>query len=168
MKTKTSKATVTHWDGGFTILVPVAPVPASRPRVTRWGTYYTKTYRAYQLAMHRAIPVNDRGLYEGNLRATVQFVCVKPKTTKRPNPKGDIDNHAKAVLDAITGNKKLGLKEYWNDDDQIVELIATKRWARPDEEPHTVITIETGVEADPLEADQVGGLSRCPLCGDTS
>ena len=33
----------------FTFNIP--PVPASRPRVTRWGTYYAKKYTDYQSEM---------------------------------------------------------------------------------------------------------------------
>lgn len=112
------------------------PTPASRPRVTRWGTYYGKTYKAYMQAADTAIPTASHTL-EGNLRATVEFVCLKPKTTKRLNPRGDIDNHLKAILDAITK------KNYWHDDDQVVEITALKRWQHKGEQPHTRITIES-------------------------
>jgi Holliday junction resolvase RusA-like endonuclease len=77
----------------------------------------------------------------GNLKATIEFVCNRPKTTKRINPRGDIDNHCKAVLDAITG-KKGAIKGYWIDDDQITELYALKRWPQGSEHPHTRIKVE--------------------------
>ncbi len=47
----------------------------------------------------------------------------------------------KAVLDAITGTKK-NPKGYWNDDDQITEVTALKRWPHPGEQPHTRIKVE--------------------------
>lgn len=77
----------------------------------------------------------------------MEFVCHRPKTTKRNNPRGDIDNHIKAILDAIVGQKatkkqKCRLKHYISDDDQITEISALKRWVHPGEEPHTRITIE--------------------------
>lgn len=127
--------------GRFTVCLPFPPVPASRPRVTRWGTYYGKTYKNYRQLADKAIPVSDKSPLLGNLRAVVEFVCRRPKTTKRLNPRGDIDNHLKAILDAITGTKKKP-KGYWLDDDQIVEVTALKRWVQPNEEPHTRITIE--------------------------
>lgn len=129
-----------HADGGFTLVVCVPPTPASRPRVTRWGTYYTKTYMAWRTLADQAIPKSTKPALEGNLNALIEFVCQRPKTTKRACPRGDIDNHIKAILDAITGTKK-NLKGYWNDDDQVTELHATKRWAEPSEEPHTTIRI---------------------------
>lgn len=111
------------------------PVPASRPRVSKWGVYYGKTYKAYMQAADKAIPQADAPL-AGNLFVDVEFACDKPKTTKRACPRGDIDNHLKSILDAITK------KGYWHDDDQIVAVTAVKRWVRDDEEPHTRITIE--------------------------
>lgn len=138
--TRTSKADVEQWDGGFSIVLPFPPVPASRPRVTKWGTYYGKTYKEYRELAEKAIPPNRKRELVGNLRADVTFVCARPKTTKRTNPRGDIDNHLKAVLDAITGTRK-SPKGYWNDDDQIVRISARKRWQKPDELPHTIIQV---------------------------
>ncbi len=74
--------------------------------------------------------------YEGNLGVTLDLVAIKPKTTKRANPRGDIDNYIKAVLDALTK------KGYWIDDDQITELRAIKRWPDAHEEPHFTVRIE--------------------------
>lgn len=118
------------------------PVPASRPRVTRWGTYYTKTYKAYKVAADKAIPHSFKPPLEGNIKAIIEFACLRPPTTKRSNPRGDIDNHIKSILDAVVGTKK-NPKGYINDDDQIVELQAIKRWVHKNEEPHTKITMET-------------------------
>lgn len=139
--TTSSKVVTWEPDGGFTIRLPFPPTPASRPRVSKWGTYYGKTYKAYRVLADKAIPQSRQPVLTGNLRCTAEFVCKKPKTTKRQNPLGDIDNHLKAVLDAITGTKK-NPKLYWVDDDQIVEVTALKRWPHPDEEPHTRIRIE--------------------------
>jgi Holliday junction resolvase RusA-like endonuclease len=137
----TSSKVVTWESDGFTIRLPFPPTPASRPRVSRWGTYYGKTYKAYRELADKAIPQSRKPALTGNLKATIEFVCHKPKTTKRINPLGDIDNHMKAVLDAITGTKK-NPKGYWKDDDQIVEVYALKRWPHPGEQPHTRIRIE--------------------------
>lgn len=45
----------------------------------------------------------------------------KPRTGKLLTPRGDIDNIAKGPLDAATGR-------LWEDDDQIVDLKATKEY----------------------------------------
>lgn len=116
--------------------VELAPVPASRPRVSKWGTYYTGTYKQWIKDADATIPEADVAL-EGNLSVTLDLVAAKPPTTKRANPRGDIDNYIKAVLDALTK------KGYWNDDDQIIHLYAHKRWPNPGEEPHFRVRIET-------------------------
>lgn len=120
--------------GGVALSVFVPPVPASRPRVTRWGTYYGKTYKNYMTDSEKAIPRAACPL-EGNLQADVEFVCERPKTTKRLNPRGDIDNHLKSIFDAVT---KAG---YWHDDDQVVSVRAFKRFVATGEVPHTRIII---------------------------
>lgn len=117
------------------------PTAASRPRVTRWGTYYTKTYKAYQDAAEQAIPHSNRPPIQGELAAYVEFICHKPKTTKLLSPRGDIDNHLKAIFDAIVGKKK-NPHGYIEDDMQISKVHAVKRYAKPNELPHTRIHIE--------------------------
>ncbi len=64
----------------------------------------------------------------GALIADIEFVCKAPKSTSRRYPVGDVDNYAKGPLDAMT--KHGG---FWVDDDQIVELNVTKRYAREGE-----------------------------------
>lgn len=124
----------------LTVYVP--PVPASRPRVTRWGTYYTKTYKSYREAADAAIPRSINPPLTGNLKVTIDFACHRPPTTKRLSPRGDIDNHIKAILDSVVGHKK-NPKGYITDDMQITELYALKRWVLTGEEPHTRIKLES-------------------------
>jgi len=114
------------------VIENINPVPASRPRVTRWGSYYTKTYAAWRKATYPLIPVNKCPLLPHNLAVRVECIVLRPKTTKRDCPRGDVDNYAKAILDAITGHKDQP-KNYWRDDDQITDLAMTKRFAAPGE-----------------------------------
>lgn len=46
----------------------------------------------------------------------------RPKTRKKPYPRGDVDNYDKPILDALT---RSGI---WEDDDQVVYLAATKAY----------------------------------------
>lgn len=117
------------------VKVDLAPVPASRPRVSNWGTYYTGPYKRWRADADATIPEAASPM-QGNLQVTLDLVAVKPKTTKRDNPRGDIDNYIKAVLDALTK------KGYWNDDDQIIHIYAHKRWPTPTEAPHFRVVIE--------------------------
>lgn len=119
-------------------------MPASRPRVTRWGTYYLKTYRTYKDLAASRIPVGDLHA-EGLLTVHVESVKRRPKTTKLLVPKPDIDNFIKAPLDAIT---KAG--GYWRDDCQIVTLTGTKAWAPKGEEGYSIVTIYEGPTPDEI------------------
>ena len=112
----------------------VTPVPASRPRVSRYGTYYTKTYTQFRDAAADAVAHPDApASLDGPLEVLVETVVKPPKSGKYEYPKssGDIDNFVKGPLDAMT--KAEGL--YWEDDSQIVALHAFKRYALPGEEP---------------------------------
>ena len=57
----------------------------------------------------------------GTLEVTIWFYCKKPKTTKLSEPRGDIDNYCKAILDQLN-------KRVIEDDQQIKRITATKRW----------------------------------------
>tara|TARA_R100001594_G_scaffold68142_1_gene102474 strand:- start:5108 stop:5509 length:402 start_codon:yes stop_codon:yes gene_type:complete len=110
------------------------PVPASRPKVSRFGTYYGKRYAKWKndadkLLRQQSFPSTDKPL-----SVNVEQVCKKPKTTKRSYPTGDVDNHCKGPLDAIT-RSNFG----WDDDSQIVELKVFKRYAEQDEQPKSII-----------------------------
>jgi Holliday junction resolvase RusA-like endonuclease len=140
--TKTSKPvdrvrdwfTKTFAAGLFSLFLEVKPVPAARPRVSRWGTYYPKTYTKWMKDAFAAAPSRDEK-FEGPLAVMVEQVCAKPKTTERLWPTGDVDNHAKGPLDVLTK------KELWHDDDQIVVLTVIKRYAEPGEDVGTHVHV---------------------------
>jgi Holliday junction resolvase RusA-like endonuclease len=110
----------------FLLSFPLEPVPASRPRVTRWGAYYGKRYTSFRKQAELVIPevFTDQPLV-GTLEVLVTFFCKRPKTTKREEPRGDVDNYVKAILDSCNG-------KVFEDDDQIKRITATKRWEDED------------------------------------
>lgn len=122
----------------FKETIPVKPVPASRPKVTRYGTYYTKTYMDFRKEMYlylskikKRFPPED-----GEFKVEIKFICKKPKKPTNNYPQGDVDNFLKGPLDAFT---KQGM--FWKDDVQVVELNGTKRYQEPDEEYGMEVTI---------------------------
>lgn len=115
--------------------LPLQPVPASRPRVTRWGTYYSKTYKEWIAAATELIESADVTL-EGNLFVVCRALVKPARTTKLHQPKPDVDNYAKAPLDIIT--KADG---YWEDDHQISTLLVGKRFTLPEEQEGSAIAI---------------------------
>jgi len=118
---------------------PFDPVPASRPRVTKWGTYYGKTYKAWKANAERFLMPGTLHLAStARLLVVTQAIVRKPKTSKLVVPRGDTDNYAKGPLDVIT---KAG--GYWVDDQQVLCLISSKRFASKDEQPRTEVHIYT-------------------------
>ncbi len=103
----------------------IAPVAASRPRVSKFGhAYFSGPYKAFREICTTDVP-NTLGEgfvpSSGRLRIDVECVVTRPKTTKLIAPKADVDNYAKAILDALNG-------ELWEDDKQIEHLSISKRW----------------------------------------
>lgn len=139
---------VTVEEGLWQVFLPIPPVPASRPRVGRWGTYYSKTYKTWkdlaELLLKEVTPLSP--LVSAPVFVTVSSVTQRPKTVKLLQPSPDVDNYAKAPLDAITKAQCL-----WLDDKQVVMLVAAKRYADVDETPHTFIQVGLRQDAcDPV------------------
>lgn len=114
--------------GALTLFIQVDPVPASRPRVSKWGTYYGKTYERFRTQVKELLRDHKGDPITGPIEALVEIVSPKPKTTNRDYPRGDVDNFAKGPLDSMTN-----AGSFWEDDDQITALAVVKRYAEPDE-----------------------------------
>ncbi len=108
----------------FEFTLPVKPVPASRPRVTRRGhVYYGKNYTRFRTESEEflsGIELSELLPFSGPLHLDVTFFCPRPKKTKKVAPRGDIDNYLK-TLDVL--NRIL-----WFDDDQIISVLARKEY----------------------------------------
>lgn len=121
-----------------TFFLPVNPIPASRPRVSKWGVFYGKCYTAWRKEAAKALQLHvSPHRFTEPLRVTLVHSVRKPKSSKRDYPRGDVDNYDKAVLDAITSHTDL-----WNDDDQIVHLRSSKVFTTKEEHVGCYIRIE--------------------------
>lgn len=116
------------------IVIGLAPVPAARPRVARFGTYYPPTYKAWKKDALVFMP-KVSSVLEGPLSVDMEIICKRPKKPTSSIPVGDVDNYAKAALDAVND------AALWGDDKQVVSMHVSKRYAEPGEEPCTVISI---------------------------
>ena len=122
----------------FKEFIPVKPVPASRPRVTQFGAYYTKTYMQFRAAMaeYLAPLIKQYPAEDGEFSVEILFVCRKPKQPTNEYPQGDVDNYIKGPLDAFT---KAGM--FWKDDVQVVECGTFKRYQEEGEDYGMWVTI---------------------------
>lgn len=123
------------------LFFPLNPVPASRPKFSKYGTHYGKAHTAY-VQEFRAL---DLDLFSwpsepltGLLTVKLIFRVAKPRTSRLVVPHPDIDNLSKLILDCLTDTDRL-----WNDDRQVAELYALKRFTEPDEEAGTLVTVAT-------------------------
>ena len=107
---------------------PSEIMPAPRPRAAAFGgrarVYHPKKYTDYQKELTRTIkelaPEGthfDRGV---PVSLNVTMFIPRPPTSKLIMPRGDIDNYAKPIIDALT---KAGVLD---DDTQVVDLAAQK------------------------------------------
>lgn len=129
--------------------IPGQPIPQPRVRVSTRGGFA----RAYVPARHpihayrQAIALASRhaGTITGACSLEISAVFARPASHWRKvglaksapewpgHRDGDLDNVAKAVADSLP----------FADDTQVVRLVAEKRYAARDEEPHTVVLVRT-------------------------
>jgi Holliday junction resolvase RusA-like endonuclease len=110
----------------------INPTPASRPRVTRWGTFYGKKYKGFKKDMDELLLDIDKEWLEGLIFADMTFFVGIPKSWSKKKKKlkdgqwcdnnADLDNYEKAILDSLSG-------AYFHDDRQIVQQQSKKIWA---------------------------------------
>jgi len=131
------------------IIVPHVPVVASRPRVTKWSTYFKEPYNSYKKYLGNFfkewILENHHEIFPQYvpLRVDISFYMPIPKSTSKKKTlvlqeeetfhtkAFDLDNAEKAILDGM--NKKI-----WYDDGQIARLSSEKVYSG---NPRTEITI---------------------------
>jgi len=111
------------------IIFDINPCPASRPRVTRWSTYYPKKYTQFKKDMIALTSELDITPSESLLSVDIGFYIGMPKSwskKKKESKHGqycdnnaDVDNYLKAILDSLN-------EVVYVDDRQIVEISAKK------------------------------------------
>lgn len=107
----------------------IAPVPAARPRVTRWTTYFPKKYTQFRKDFALILDELDVELTHGLLYAKLDFFMQIPKSwsnKKKLAKEGkyadnnvDVDNLVKACLDSCEG-------VFYENDKQVAMIRARK------------------------------------------
>lgn len=138
-----------------TFTVPGEPVAQPRVKAVHRGGY-TRVYTPAKAKPYKdAIRMVALGHWRnppcsGAVVVRIDFLFSRPKSItwkrrampRRPHiKKPDLDNLAKAVLDALNGL-------VFFDDSQVVRLVLNKGYAAGGEEPHTLITITEVTDGD--------------------
>ena len=107
----------------------INPVPAARPRVSRWSTYYPKKYTQFKKDMNALTSELDIVPFEGLLSVDIGFFIGMPNSWSKKKKQSldarycdnnaDVDNYLKAILDSLN-------EVVYVDDRQIVEISARK------------------------------------------
>jgi crossover junction endodeoxyribonuclease RusA len=99
----------------------------------------------------QALAPAERAMCPEGVRLTIAFFLPRPKSMPRR-----VTAHVKAPdLDKLVRSTADALSQIvFRDDAQIVDLIATKRYAAPGEPPHALIRVEPSAGVVPLAQDQ--------------
>lgn len=138
--TRTSEA-----DRMISFRLSIAPVPKGRPRLGRNCVYTPRGTKNFEHAVRvLAKSFLPTAPLLGALKARIICYLIPPKHTKRKFPivRPDVDNFAKAILDALNPDAKSGWPGFWEDDSQVVELHALKIYSWVDRNPSIEISIE--------------------------
>jgi Holliday junction resolvase RusA-like endonuclease len=118
-----------------TIFIPIAPVPAPRPRVVRIGgksvAYNDPKYTAYKYSIGLIAKSKIKKPLPESVCIKIEFFYQIPKSwTKKEKAeakwhtsKPDIDNLIKGCMDALNGIA-------YEDDSQVVQVSARKQYAQ--------------------------------------
>ncbi len=114
----------------------INPIPASRPRVARWSTYYPKKYTKFKNDMKALTSELNTTPSENLVCVGLEFMIQIPKSWSKKKREeadntycsnnSDIDNYIKAILDSLNG-------VFFIDDKQVVEVFAKKLYSK---DPH--------------------------------
>lgn len=125
--------------------IPIEPVAASRPRITKYGNFDTKKYKQFKKDMNYWLSFNYKDkliekkpiMMDYTFYRPIQSRLSKKEHDRRKNNvvlpivKPDLDNYVKAVQDCLTGN-------VIGDDNIVVESHSRKLYS---EEPHIEVQI---------------------------
>lgn len=114
------------------VVFDIAPVVASRPRVTRWSTFFPKKYTQFKEDMLELTKDITYTPTEKLIYAQITFYVAMPKSWSKKKKlekngrfcdnNADIDNYCKAILDSLEG-------VYFENDKQVAMIRAMKYYS---------------------------------------
>jgi len=110
----------------YYVEIPMTPVAKARARTSNGHAYTPEKTKAAEEMIKIYLQANHAPLFKGAVSVHLIFDFIRPKSVSQkreyPTVVPDLDNLTKLVLDAA--NKIL-----WDDDSQIVQIYAGKRYA---------------------------------------
>ena len=109
-------------------ILNISPIPASRPRFSKYGTYNTSKYSNYKKSLSIMLKQIHKTQIENQCRLTIKFYLPIPKMSKKKTEehigmyhykKPDLDNLLKGFMDAANGI-------VYKDDNIVSSIIAEK------------------------------------------
>lgn len=121
----------------LTITIPIKPIPASRPRIRRFGKpYFGKNYTAWRKNAAKTVDTYGGSPIASPVYVDVLFAVPRAKSSKLLVPFGDGDNFEKALYDFLVRHG------YLEDDKWITSAYWRKRFLPHGETGYTHITIK--------------------------
>jgi len=87
------------------IIIPLKPIPASRPRVTRWATFYSKPYQNYKDYLAEIIPT--LGIAKKDRALCLNAIFYVPFPTRWDNK-----DFKKLYSDSFKGEELKGVRKH--------------------------------------------------------
>jgi Holliday junction resolvase RusA-like endonuclease len=123
---------------GVTLYFEVPPVAKQRARVARGWAYTPKKTADFELSVKLLAQSQwKRPQWGGPISVSITFVLPRPKARRKElwvSVRPDLDNYVKSILDALNG-------VVWEDDGQVCEMYATKRYETEDVSPRIVVKV---------------------------
>lgn len=117
-------------------VIPIVPTAQARPRFSRFGTHRSKPQQANERTIEALIaPHRPADPITGPVVLAVDVYLPIPKSKPKrwqakamagevhPAKRPDLDNYIKQIADC------LGRLRFWNDDAQVVRIVAAKRYS---------------------------------------
>ena len=128
------------------ITIPLIPMPAPRPRFSKFGTYNPKSYTEYKKNLLQLARIQSKSYFNGGIKLEVVFYMQIPASLSKKKQselieqvyhikKPDTDNLIKSVKDSLEGT-------FYKNDSQVCVVDAKKVYSHKPRTEINLISLE--------------------------